>query len=294
MMLLLEKREKVKNKKSTISIRYYLFICFFIGNDFIIHTPSINIRYGGINILLNTYQKLQQDYFGNFFIIDDHKINILNLTLFIKELASNENKNINNILEIRDKKEHFYKKKYNHILKKWNIKRFDQFDEITNTDINVSEDYFQSMKGISPLLFREKEKKLFNNNKNYYTFTLYQVDNYNPSFNIILQKDIHTLCEEYFKSIQWTFSYYFNNCLSWRWYYQYHSAPLMNDLYDYLSNYNEDKPLFTDIDQPFLPVEQLKIVLPYQEDTYMYPTKSPLYSLLKTYHWECHPILPHK
>ena len=77
-----------KISKDTL-LKDYLFICFFIGNDFIIHTPSINIRYGGINILLNTYQKLQQDYFGNFFIIDDHKINILNLTLFIKELASN-------------------------------------------------------------------------------------------------------------------------------------------------------------------------------------------------------------
>ena len=37
----------------------YLFICFFIGNDFIIHTPSINIRYRGLDHLLNVYNILR-------------------------------------------------------------------------------------------------------------------------------------------------------------------------------------------------------------------------------------------
>jgi len=38
--------------------------------------------------------------------------------------------------------------------------------------------------------------------------------------------------------------------------------------------------------------EQLKIVLPNQEDTYYYPKTTPLYSLFKRYLWECHPIMP--
>ena len=53
-------------------LKDYLFMCFLIGNDFIINTPSINIRYNGLDILMNTYQTLQQDYSGTFFIIENN------------------------------------------------------------------------------------------------------------------------------------------------------------------------------------------------------------------------------
>ena len=46
-------------------------------------------------------------------------------------------------------------------------------------------------------------------------------------------------------------------------------------------------------DKPFTPKEQLKIVLPNQENTYYYPKKTPLFYLMKRFEWECHPILPH-
>ena len=91
------------------------------------------------------------------------------------------------------------------------------------------------------------------------------------------------------KSIVWTTEYYFNSCKSWRWYYQYHFAPLFNDLKD---NINLKEISFLN-DNPYSPEEQLKIVLPLQDDSYMYPEKTPLHSIMKRYYWECHPILPH-
>ena len=43
-------------------------MCFFIGNDpFIINTPSINIRYGGLDYLLNIYHKLQEYFLAGCF-----------------------------------------------------------------------------------------------------------------------------------------------------------------------------------------------------------------------------------
>jgi 5'-3' exoribonuclease 2 len=34
----------------------YIFICFFLGNDFMPHFPSINIRTGGVHKMLNAYK----------------------------------------------------------------------------------------------------------------------------------------------------------------------------------------------------------------------------------------------
>ena len=42
-------------------INDYIFLCFFIGNDFIHNSPSINIRYGGLDNLLNIYNELQEE-----------------------------------------------------------------------------------------------------------------------------------------------------------------------------------------------------------------------------------------
>ena len=37
--------------------RDYVFICFFLGNDFIHHIPSLEIRNGGIDFMINIYAK---------------------------------------------------------------------------------------------------------------------------------------------------------------------------------------------------------------------------------------------
>ena len=34
----------------------YIFICFFLGNDFMPHFPSINIRTGGVDKMINAYK----------------------------------------------------------------------------------------------------------------------------------------------------------------------------------------------------------------------------------------------
>ena len=71
-------------------INDYIFLCFFIGNDFINNTPSINIRYKGLEYLLEIYNKLQDKYGGLFQLIKNNKIDLCNFKKFIKLLEENE------------------------------------------------------------------------------------------------------------------------------------------------------------------------------------------------------------
>ena len=55
-------------------INDYIFMCFFIGNDFVHNSPCINIRYKGLDNLLEIYNKLQEENGGMFYLIYDKKL----------------------------------------------------------------------------------------------------------------------------------------------------------------------------------------------------------------------------
>ena len=273
----------------------YLFMCFFIGNDFIINSPSINIRYSGLDRLLEIYNELQQEYFGIFYLIDlqeKNKINENNLKLFIKKLSEKENDSLKDILNIRNNQQKKYQRIYNDLYKKCKEIDITKIQTLTHQDMGTSEDRFMEFKNHSPIILRNDESEIVLNDKKYYLHNFYNVERYDPSFKMMLEQDKKILCHEYLKSIVWTTQYYFDECPSWRWYYKYHFAPLFSDFYP-LHNIDLNKINFLNEQEknPYTPEEQLKIVLPCQDDSYLYPKYTPLHSLMKRYFWECHPIM---
>ena len=90
--------------KESIIIDDYIFMCFLLGNDFMNHIPSLNLRYGGHDILLDTYSKLQDRYSGYFRLIDRRLPNIIHMTFFkefISELSALDSDMISKTIMIR-------------------------------------------------------------------------------------------------------------------------------------------------------------------------------------------------
>ena len=81
----------------------YIFLCFFLGNDFMPHFPSVNIRTGGIHIMLAAYKNL----FGktNKNLTDGRTIYWGNVKKLVEFLAELEYSNLMDEYRLRDRYE---------------------------------------------------------------------------------------------------------------------------------------------------------------------------------------------
>ena len=275
-------KPKTYNLDDKTLLNDYIFICFILGNDFIQHTPSINLRYDGLNVLMDVYKRLCDKYFGNFYLTDLNDKDILNidaLKLFIQELSLNEEKRIKNILKIRNHQE----RKYTQILK-------------YSSDADREKLMYHK-----PILFRTKEKQIFNDMKywktNYYMEMIFHKC-YSPPYESVLKEKIDDMCNNYLQSLLWCIHYYLRGCISWRFSYNYYTAPCLSDLNEHIKTIDSINIIRDDM--PYTPTEQLKMVLPVEShylirekiDSSLYTTDVKECHILKRYDWESYPLLP--
>jgi 5'-3' exoribonuclease 2 len=66
----------------------FVFMCFFCGNDFLPNLPVLNIREGGIDILLYLYKRVLP-YLGGHFI-ENGEINLMRIDVFLRQIGDVE------------------------------------------------------------------------------------------------------------------------------------------------------------------------------------------------------------
>jgi 5'-3' exoribonuclease 2 len=83
----------------------FVFLCFFVGNDFLPHSPSLHIREGAIDAILAIY-KQQLPSLGDY-LTDTGKIDFNRLDLILNDLGKVEE------VFIRQKKDYEERQKAN-------------------------------------------------------------------------------------------------------------------------------------------------------------------------------------
>jgi 5'-3' exonuclease len=256
-------------------IKYYMFMCFFLGNDFLPHFPSVNIRTLGIHILMNAYKEVLGS--SKKTIIQNNKIQWSVLSKIINVLSDNEHDNLLREHTVREKlsKRQYPCRTYQEQMEKYNK------IPISNREI---EEYINPKQ-------RGWEKR-------YYDKLIHCNNN---TFNI------KKICINYLEGIEWTFNYYSGNEIDWNWKYNYHYPPLLKDLNKYIPHWNYD---ILNIETPNNDINefiQLAYVLPKEKLNYLPPKYH--YKLLEKmdeyyledynlewsyckYMWEAHPNLP--
>ena len=206
----------------------YVFLMMFMGNDFMPHFPTLNIRTFGIDMILSIYKKVLGDKKQT--IIKKGRIEWRNVRELVKEIAIMEEDNFKKEYKIRDK-----------ISKKMeNSNKYEKIEDKIN---------------IIPMMDREVEYyidpfKYFWQNR--YYKELFSVER--NDFNI------EKISMNYLEGLEWNMEYYSSGCKNWSWTYQYHYPPLFQDLIKHIPLWDID--LVEKNKKTITEYQQLAYVLP--------------------------------
>jgi 5'-3' exonuclease len=266
---------------NTQRIYDYILISVLLGNDFLPHMVSLNLRGTGMEELLQMYAEhitKRREYL----VSPDRKIIWKNVKYFIGKLALSEH---TNILDEYAQRAKLAKRKY--------------------PETTPEEREFVLQK--TPTIYRGDEEYICP------TEEQWEMRYYRVCFpGHMPDKDtVKNICTNYIEGLEWVFRYYSEGCPHWRWKYRFHYPPLLSDLYKHIPETTHS--MLRNIraeNRPFHPHVQLSYVLP-QISQHLIPQKTrdfvrrPEYSALFVsireirfswlfckYFWESHVILP--
>lgn len=215
----------------------YVFMCFLLGNDFLPHFPSLNIRTGGIQILMDVYRA----HIGNTperFLLSKSKTPAIiwkEVARFIGELAKIEHMGFCQEYATRQR----WDEKPAMIQPKKTIK--EKMDLFINT----------------PMLYRQEEKYINPHEDGW------EKRYYETLFCSTTIKDISPskISINYLEGLEWVTQYYLYGKVDWIWKYEYHYPPLLKDLAPKIPHLSTTF-LPTRKSEPVSSLKQLAYVLP--------------------------------
>ena len=265
---------KDSNNKNKNILHDYIFLCLLLGNDFLPHFPSLNIRTTGIHTIMATYKNTLGK--RNINLCSKNKIYWSNLKILIEALSRNEHNNIKNEYKLRNK---FEKRFYS------------------------SETFEDKLKKIENIPTKKRETEKYIDPFNYYWEMRYYEKLFDLDINNAYKQKI---CINYLEGLEWVFKYYTTGCVDWRWKYDFHYPPLLNDLKNYIPSWdtsmiesNSNLPVTEIIQLSYvLPKKSLKLLPKKIQDKLIktmsdkYPENCQLEWSFCKYLWEAHPKLP--
>ena len=306
----------------TNRIKDYIFLCFLLGNDFLPHFPGVNIRTGGIHILLNVYRETLGCDNTKFLTKSDYEtatntIQWKNFNDFVSHIAKNEDSLLMEEHKRRDKAEkrvgyqsqsQSQSQSRNHERNERNERNNTKSSNVTSTptlqqtDAVLGTDIYK-MDDLLTLPMRERSvEKYINPFQHDWEYRYYK-----SLFDMeITDERKRQISINYLEGLEWTYNYYTTGCIDWRWCYKYHYAPLFKDLVKYIPHMNttflekKEKQAIEDIVQLcyVLPKANLNL-LPFNVNVVLLQRLGHLYGedydfkwAYCRYFWESHAELP--
>ncbi|KAG4305916.1 hypothetical protein PORY_000826, partial [Pneumocystis oryctolagi] len=248
----------------------WVCLCFFVGNDFLPHLPSLDIHEGAIETLGNIWKE-KLDEMGGYLTMDG-QINLKRAQIILQALGKQENHIFRKRHEVEERiNESNKRRKMNKNISPQYYKKISQ-DVFSNNATSkntrkVSNSKYTPLPDDLIIPSNKEDVKMItitNRNARYYEQKFHISE-----FDVESRKKI---VKYYIEGTCWVLLYYYQvkilliktkklinakGCPSWKWYYPYHYAPFASDFEDI-----ESLNIHFELGEPFRPYEQLMGVLP--------------------------------
>ncbi|CAI5739140.1 unnamed protein product [Hyaloperonospora brassicae] len=267
----------------------FILLTFLLGNDFIPHSPTLEISEDAIPLLLKVYRKLLETHEGSYLTLNGNLTNV-KLLQELFQVIGNEEENIliNRATEEKQRSGRRGKKHQSiqHDVDAEEVQKaiiaLRDDDNVDCPPLLVDDDDGDEEEAERALLEaldgREDTKLLFELEKSdrevlmlvgSESFQETKWTYYERKYGIkrgngdAANKELEDVKKAYMEALVWCLAYYYQGPPSWAWYYPYHYAPMVSDLTDIenlIANVVFDEDL--SIAGPLLPFEQLMSNLP--------------------------------
>ncbi|XP_031109213.1 5'-3' exoribonuclease 4-like isoform X4 [Ipomoea triloba] len=208
----------------------FVFMCLFVGNDFLPHMPSLEISEGAIDLLMNVYKKEFVQMGG--YLTNSVEVNLKRVEHFIQAVGSCENRIFKKRIQAR--------------------KEWERPMRHHSTKSDTKGNQTKSHANFKTALEDDKVKLGEEGWKDRY---------YAEKFGVESVEDCDRVRRDtvlkYAEGICWVMHYYYQGVCSWQWFYPYHYAPFASDFH----GFDQLDITFT-LGKPFKPFDQLMGVLP--------------------------------
>ncbi|XP_068199051.1 5'-3' exoribonuclease 2 isoform X2 [Antennarius striatus] len=266
------------------SVDDWVFMCFFVGNDFLPHLPSLEIREGAIDRLVNIYKDVVHRTGG--YLTHNGYVNLERVELIMQAVGVAED----NIFKKRKEDDESFKRRMKEKKKRMKMEqqrgpaylttgqfapqalgRRDRPEAVQNArqqayDMRMQHNKVSAGPSHAPDRRAPKRKaedsdsepepednvRLWEEGwKQRYYKTKFDVDVSDEAFR-------RKVVQSYVEGLCWVLRYYYQGCASWKWYFPFHYAPFASDFKDIKEMFSE----FEKETNPFKPLEQLMGVFP--------------------------------
>ncbi|KAF4374106.1 hypothetical protein G4B88_020498 [Cannabis sativa] len=255
----------------------FIFMCFFVGNDFLPRTPSLTLREGAIDLLMYVYKKELKNI-GGYLIdmvkVEDKEAEFIKLSRvekFIILVGTYEEKIFKRRSELWEKKLKQISSQhgnYDSCNAEINNSYASAIVSLESKSCDYSEMLIKNTKEFKQTVKDNLHWKsnLFNNvdsliDKVKLVCPGYKERYYREKFCAYNADEIETtrinVVRHYTEGLIWVLLYYFSETPSWTWFYPFHYGPFVSDF----KGLSQFKPNFVK-GVPFKPFDQLLSVLP--------------------------------